>query len=97
MQVLKLLRTGSTNWKPEWPKKDRKIKGKKLWCCNQPRRSHYIQGKDGTLGSMLDMLGYENVYQNNKMVLIDLEQALSYEPDLLFCVGGSKTAAEHSR
>lgn len=38
MQVLKLLRTGSTNWKPEWPKKDRKIKGKKLWCCNQPRR-----------------------------------------------------------
>ena len=45
---------------------------------------HYIQGKDGTLGSMLDMLGYENVYQNNKMVLIDLEQALSYELDLLF-------------
>lgn len=58
---------------------------------------HYIQGKDGTLGSMLDMLGYENVYQNNKMVLIDLEQALSYEPDLLFCVGGSKTAAEHQQ
>lgn len=58
---------------------------------------HYIQGKDGTLGSMLDMLGYENVYQNNKMVLLDLEQALSYEPDLLFCVGGSKTAGEHQQ
>lgn len=43
------------------------------------------------------MLGYKNVYQNNKMVLIDLEQALSYEPDVLFCVGGSKTAAEHQQ
>ena len=43
------------------------------------------------------MLGYENVYQNNKMVLLDLEQALSYEPDLLFCVGGSKTAGEHQQ
>lgn len=26
-----------------------------------------------------------------------MEQALSYEPDLLFCVGGSKTAGEHQQ
>ena len=63
----------------------------------EARMAEKRQEKDGTLGSMLDMLGYENVYQNNKMVLIDLEQALSYEPDLLFCVGGSKTAAEHQQ
>ena len=72
-------------------------KGQKVMVLQSAPPRHYIQGKDGTLGSMLDMLGYENVYQNNKMVLIDLEQALSYEPDLLFCVGGSKTAAEHQQ
>ena len=72
-------------------------KGQKVMVLQSAPPRHYIQGKDGTLGSMLDMLGYENVYQNNKMVLIDLEQALSYELDLLFCVGGSKTAAEHQQ
>ena len=72
-------------------------KGQKVMVLQSAPPRHYIQGKEGTLGSMLDMLGYENVYQNNKMVLIDLEQALSYEPDLLFCVGGSKTAAEHQQ
>lgn len=72
-------------------------KGQKVMVLQSAPPRHYIQGKDGTLGSMLNMLGYENVYQNNKMVLIDLEQALSYEPDLLFCVGGSKTAAEHQQ
>ena len=51
-------------------------KGQKVMVLQSAPPRHYIQGKDGTLGSMLDMLGYENVYQNNKMVLIDLEQAL---------------------
>lgn len=72
-------------------------KGQRVMVLQSAPPRHYIQGKDGTLGSMLDMLGDENVYKNNKMVLVDLEQALAYEPDLLFCVGGSKTAAEHQQ
>ena len=56
-------------------------KGQKVMVLQSAPPRHYIQGKDGTLGSMLNML----------------EQALSYEPDLLFCVGGSKTAAEHQQ
>ncbi len=58
---------------------------------------HFIQTNGGSLGSIVDMLGYKNVYTNNKtkMVLLDFEQALSYNPDIVFTVGGSKTASEH--
>ena len=72
-------------------------KGKRVMVLQSAPPHHYIQGRDGTLGSMLDMLGYEDVYPKNKMVLLDLEQALSYEPDLVFCVGGSKSGSEHQQ
>mgnify|MGYP001179492887 CR=1 FL=1 len=61
-------------------------KGQKVMVLQSAPPRHYIQGKDGTLGSMLNMLRFRS-----------REQALSYEPDLLFCVGGSKTAAEHQQ
>ncbi len=56
---------------------------------------HFIQTKDGTLGNLAQLLGYRNVYENTKssMVLLDKEQALSYEPDLLLSVGAAPTAA----
>lgn len=53
--------------------------------------THYIQTKGGTLGSMLDMIGFENVYINetSSMVQLDYEQALDYAPDYVVCVGGT--------
>lgn len=58
--------------------------------------NHYIQTKDGTLASIMDMLGFQNVYENaeSSLVLLDMEQALSYEPDLVLCVGAT-SAQEH--
>ena len=58
---------------------------------------HYIQTAKGTLASMADMMGFTNVYENSEasMVQLDLEQALSYQPDLLLCVGAAATAEEH--
>lgn len=52
-------------------------------------QSHYAQTKEGTLGSMLDMMGFTNVYENETASLaqIDLEQALTYNPDYIVCVG----------
>ena len=52
---------------------------------------HYIQTKDGTLGSMLDMIGFANVFENeaSSMVQLDYEQALDYDPDYVVCVGGT--------
>lgn len=52
---------------------------------------HYIQTNMGTLGSMLDMIGFENVYANEtaSMVQLDYEQALDYDPDYVVCVGGT--------
>ena len=51
--------------------------------------AHYAQTKDGTLGSMLDKIGFNNVYENKTtaMALLDYEQALSYAPDYIVCVG----------
>lgn len=61
-------------------------------------RGHYIQTKGGTLGSMLDMIGFENVYTNEEspMMKLDMEQALDYKPDYVVCVGGS-SAEEHKK
>lgn len=58
---------------------------------------HYIQTDGGTLGSMAAMLGLTNVYENNEasMVLIDYENAISYDPDLVLAVGRSATGEEH--
>lgn len=59
---------------------------------------HYIQTKDGTLGSMLDMIGFQNVYVNDtsSMVQLDYEQALDYAPDYVVCVGGTGAAAHQT-
>lgn len=58
---------------------------------------HFIQTRNGTLGNQLELLGYKNVYENDKspMVLLDKEQAISYDPDILFCVGAAPTGEMH--
>lgn len=59
---------------------------------------HYIQTKNGTLGSMLDMIGFENVFVNegSSMVQLNYEEALDYTPDYLVCVGGTDAAAHEA-
>lgn len=59
---------------------------------------HYIQTANGTLGSMLQMIGFENVYENasSSMVQLDFEQALSYNPDYVVCVGASDAATHQA-
>lgn len=59
---------------------------------------HYIQTEQGTLGSMLDMIGFENVYVNetSSMVQLDYEQALDYNPDCVVCVGATDAAAHRT-
>lgn len=76
-------------------KKD--FEGKTCMVLQSAPPTHYIQTADGTLGSMMEMLGFENVYTNDaaSMAEIDLEQAISYDPDIVVCVGSSKTAEEH--
>ncbi len=56
--------------------------------------SHFIQTKGGTLGSMADMIGLQNVYENEEssMVPLDLELAVSYDPDLVLSVGANVTS-----
>ncbi|MDO4754201.1 MAG: ABC transporter substrate-binding protein [Bacillota bacterium] len=72
------------------------FKGIKVMVLASSGDKHFIQPKGGTLGSMLDMLGFENVFQNekNSMVQLDMEQALSYEPDYVVCAGGG-TPEQH--
>jgi len=59
--------------------------------------SHFIQSENATLGGMLEMLGFTNVFRHPgaPMVPVDFEEALDYDPDWLFAVGSSPTAAEH--
>lgn len=59
--------------------------------------SHYAQTEKGTLGSMVDMIGMTNVYENSAASLaqVDLEQMLSYDPDYIICVGSG--SAEYQR
>lgn len=70
--------------------------GKSVMVLQSAAGKHFIQTKGGTLGSMLDNLGFTNVFENegNSMVQLDLEQALSYNPDYLVCVGAG-TPADH--
>lgn len=66
--------------------------------------SHFIQGENATLGSMLSMLGFQNVYKadpeaskgyGHNSAPLDLETTLSYEPDLVVFTGsGDKAAME---
>lgn len=65
--------------------------GKKVMVLQSGGESHYIQTNKGTLGSMMDMIGFSNVFENpgSPMVQLDYEQALSYEPDVVVCVGST--------
>lgn len=76
-----------------------KYKGKTVMVLQSAPPTHYIQTKDGTLGSMMDMLGFTNVYENNasSMAEVDMEQALGYDPDLIVAVGASSTSEEHQK
>lgn len=58
--------------------------------------AHYAQTKEGTLGSMLDKIGFTNVYENKTtaMALLDYEQALSYYPDYIVCVGSANAETQ---
>lgn len=57
--------------------------------------SHSIQSKSGVLGSMLSMLGFENVYNIDANVAqgghnstpLDMEKTLDYQPDLVVFTG----------
>ncbi len=65
--------------------------GKKVMVLQSSGDSHYIQTNKGTLGSMAEMIGFENVYVNDatSMAQLDMESALEYQPDLVLCVGGT--------
>lgn len=72
--------------------------GKTVMVLQSGGDSHYIQTNGGTLGSMADMIGLENVYTNetSAMVQLDFEQALDYNPDVVMCVG-AVSAEEHQQ
>ena len=73
------------------------LEGKTVMVLQSSPPSHYIQTSDGTLGSMAEMIGLTNVYENDasSMVQLDYETALSYNPDLVLCVGMSETGEGH--
>ncbi len=73
--------------------------GKTVMVLQSSPPSHYIQSNIGTLGSMADMLGFENVYHAPQapMVLLDLEVALSYNPDYIFSVGALPSGEEQQK
>ncbi len=56
--------------------------------------AHYLQSTGGTLGNMLETLGFENVYDGGmgSMSLMDFEATLFYDPDHIYVVGGQPTA-----
>ena len=60
--------------------------------------SHYAQTKEGTLGSMLDMIGFTNVYENegSSLAQVDMEQMLSYDPDYIVCVGAGSAQTQQA-
>ena len=70
--------------------------GKSVMILQSGGGAHYIQTAGATLGSMAEMIGLENVYENetSSMVQLDYEQALDYDPDLVLCVGATG-AEEH--
>ena len=73
------------------------LEGKTVMVLQSSPPSHYIQTSAGTLGSMAEMIGLTNVYENDasSMVQLDYETALSYDPDLVLCVGMSETGEGH--
>ena len=73
------------------------LEGKTVMVLQSSPPTHYIQTSAGTLGSMAEMIGLTNVYENDasSMVQLDYETALSYNPDLVLCVGMSETGEGH--
>lgn len=66
----------------------KKNAGKKVMVMQAAPPRFYLQNKFGTVGSMLNLLGYTNVApeKGGIMVPMDQEKALSYDPDLIVCV-----------
>ncbi|MBQ9634989.1 MAG: ABC transporter substrate-binding protein [Acidaminococcaceae bacterium] len=68
-----------------------KNKGKKVMVLMSAPPNHYIQNEQANLGSMMQLLGYENVFKEknikNSMVMLDKEKALSYQPDIVVSTG----------
>ena len=76
-----------------------KYADKKVMVLQSAPPAHYIQTAEGTLASMAAMMGFGNVYENAEasMAPLDMETALSYNPDLVLCVGGTPDAAAHQK
>lgn len=70
--------------------------GKKVMVLQSAPPQFYIQNKNGTVGSMLDLLGYTNVAPSagGTMVPMNQEAALSYDPDLIVCVSAMNGESE---
>ncbi len=62
--------------------------GKKVMVIQAMPPRFYLQNENGTVGSMLKLLGFTNVApdQGGSMVMMDQEKSLSYDPDLIVCV-----------
>ena len=59
--------------------------------------TQYIQSKLGTAGSMADMIGLTNVYENESagMVPLDQETTLGYNPDIILAIGSSASEEDN--
>lgn len=59
--------------------------------------TEYIQSKSGTAGSMADMIGLTNVYENEQagMVPLDQETTLGYNPDIILAIGSSMSEEDN--
>lgn len=59
--------------------------------------TQYIQSKLGTAGSMADMIGLTNVYENEQagMVPLDQETTLGYNPDIILAIGSSMSEEDN--
>lgn len=59
--------------------------------------TEYIQSKIGTAGSMADMIGLTNVYENEQagMVPLDQETTLGYNPDVILAIGSSMSEEDN--
>ena len=75
----------------------KQLKGKTVMVLVSTPPTHYIQGDSGVLGAMAKMIGLTNVYTDTtaRMAELDYETTISYDPDLVLCVGKSKTGEEH--
>lgn len=59
--------------------------------------TQYIQSKAGTVGSMADIIGLTNVFENDQtgMVPLDQETTMEYDPDVVIFVGSSMSIEEN--